>query len=201
MGSREIIPSILYAKNKKFELTPKELAILIGSVLGDGYITKKGRIQIEQCDKQKDYLFWKYSLLNRITNTSVLHTKRKNRKGFVTFSYRFWTKQIFRLWRNIFYPNDKKVIPNGIERYFSPLMLAIWYMDDGFLRKENSVAISTDRFDDSSLRKLKFAFRKRFDIDVSITARKKLYFGKKATQRFIQIISPYIIPTMKYKIP
>ena len=36
---------------------------------------------------------------------------------------------------------------------------------------------------------------------VSVVKRRRLYFGRKATQQFIKIISPYIIPAMRYKLP
>ncbi len=47
-------------KNLKLEVSDKQMQILVGCLLGDAYITKSGKIQIEQCDKQKEYVVWKH---------------------------------------------------------------------------------------------------------------------------------------------
>src|SRR4030042_2753163 len=121
VGSQEMIPRVLHArKNLVLKLTEGEFDILIGSVLGDGYITKLGRIQIEQGDKQRKYLEWKYEMLKRIATTRILQAKRQKPGEKATISYRFWTKQYFCLWRHIFYPEGKKIIPRTIESAFSP---------------------------------------------------------------------------------
>lgn len=40
--------------------------IVIGCILGDGYIMKSGCLQIEQSVKQKEYVEWKYEQLKSI---------------------------------------------------------------------------------------------------------------------------------------
>ena len=50
-------------------LTQLEEAIILGSLLGDGHIEKRGnsyRFKIRHCKAQKDYIFWKYKQLKRI---------------------------------------------------------------------------------------------------------------------------------------
>lgn len=202
VGSREILPVVLQSKkNQLLKLTQSEFDILLGSILGDGYITKLGRIQIEQGKKQKGYLEWKYEMLKNIVSTRITIAKRKGLSGRNTTSYRFWTKQYFHSWRNYFYPSGEKIIPDEIEELFSPLSLAVWFMDDGFLRKKNSVAIATDRFSGEDLEKISQALLNRYQIEVSIVNRGRVYFGRDATQKFIEIISPHIIQAMEYKLP
>ena len=203
VGSRETIPKILTArKNLVLNLRQNEFDILIGSMLGDGYITKLGRIQIEQSEKQKEYLFWKYAMLKRITSTRICSVARQSKVlKKPTFSYRFWTRQFFRPWRSIFYPNGEKVLPMEIEKSLTPLALAVWFMDDGFLRKSNSIAISTDKFSDDDLLHLCKSLEDIYEIKPSIVKSKKLYFGVNATKGFIGVIKPFIIPSMRYKIP
>ena len=202
VGSREIISLVLQSKkNQLLELTQSEYDILLGSVLGDGYITKRGRIQIEQGSKQKAYLEWKYEMIKRITSTRILIAERKTSSGIKTVSYRFWTKQYFHSWRSDFYPLGIKIIPNEIETMLSPVVLAVWFMDDGFLRKENAVAIATDKFSEEDLEKINRALLNRYKIEASIVSRGRMYFGKDATRKFVEIISPYVIPSMRYKLP
>lgn len=199
VGSREVIPKVLRArKNLVLKLTQEEFNVLIGSILGDGYITKLGRIQIS---KQQKYLEWKYQMLRGIVSTSILQAKRERSPGMITTSYRFWTKQYFRPWRNIFYPCGKKIIPKGIRGLFSPLVLAVWYMDDGFLRKKNAIGIATDRFSENGLLEIQKSLIKQYGIESSIVYRGRIYLGKEATRRFVKVVQPFIIPSMQYKLP
>ena len=48
------------------KLTEKDKSILIGLLLGDGYIDEKGRIYIEHGEKQKDYCIYKAKLLHSV---------------------------------------------------------------------------------------------------------------------------------------
>lgn len=40
--------------------------LVIGCVLGDGYLTKSGCLQIEHSIKQKEYVNWKYEQLKEV---------------------------------------------------------------------------------------------------------------------------------------
>jgi len=201
VGSQEIIPKVLYArKNLILNLTQEEFDILVGSVIGDGYITKKGRVQIEQGENQQEYLEWKFQKLRHVVSTSILCTKRKRYTGKITISYRFWSKQYFRPWRNVFYPEGKKIIPKkGL--IFSPLLLAVWYMDDGYLRKKDSIAISTDNFTRCDLKRICEILERNYEVKPNIVKSGKLYFGKVATKKLVKIIQPFIISSMCYKLP
>ncbi|MCG2719358.1 MAG: hypothetical protein L6266_01275 [Nanoarchaeota archaeon] len=199
MGSQEIIPKSLRArKNLKLKLTQSEYDVLIGSILGDGYITKKGKIQIEQGEKQKQYVEWKYEKLINAKSGNIIKTTRKY-KGKEFSSYRFWTRQFFSSWRKTFYPYDEKIIPRA-KINFSPLLLAVWYMDDGYLRKENTIALSTDKFNRSELVYLTKELNIQHGLNVSIVKSKKLYFDTSSSIKFLNMVKPYIIPSMMYKI-
>ncbi len=202
VGSWEAIPQVVRSKKHQIlKLTSDEFAILVGSMLGDGYITKLGRIQIEQSERQKDYLRWKYSVLKRISSTSVLTATRKRFSGTVTHSYRFWTKQYFHSWRELFYPDGIKIIPAEVVSALSPLVLAVWFMDDGFLRKDNAVAIATETFSEEALQEIMNGLHEQYGVETTLVKRGRLYFGVEATRRFVSIVSPYIIPAMRYKLP
>ena len=125
-------------KNLKLDISDRQVQILIGCLLGDAYLTKLGKIQIEQSEKQKEYVEWKYQELASISYSGpkqvVRFEKRDNR---VTKSYRFWTRQYFRSWRKIFYRDNHKVYPNDLAEWISPLSLAVWHMDDGCYSKGN----------------------------------------------------------------
>lgn len=78
-------------KNLKLEVSNIQIEILVGCLLGDAYLTKLGKIQIEQSDKQKDYLKWKHQELASISYSGLKEVIRYDKKdNRVTKSYRFW---------------------------------------------------------------------------------------------------------------
>ena len=102
---------------------------VIGCILGDGYITKNGSLQIDHSLKQKEYVHFKYAFLKsynvagKAPKIVYCYDKRTNK----TYqSIRFYTKCHFQQLRSIFYATGKKEVPKDIQKYLnSPLALAI----------------------------------------------------------------------------
>ena len=187
-------------KNLKLDVSDKQVEILIGCLLGDAYLTKLGKVQIEQSDKQKAYLAWKYQELDSISygppKEVVRFEKADNR---VTKSFRFWTRQYFRSWRDKFYRNNRKIFPNDLARWISPLSIAIWYMDDGCY-SSNRCILSTESFDGLSKNALVEKL-KSFNIEVALKSNGKLEIRKNSLQKFFELVTPYIHKSMRYKLP
>ena len=193
-------------KNQFITVSDKQMEILAGSLLGDAYISKRGAIQIEQGENQKDYLFWKHKELKTIVSGKISKVSRK-KNGLTHFSYRFFSKQYFRPWRKVMYRSGRKIIPASVLELITALSLAVWYMDDGCKKNNYSVIISTDGFSVASLKKLRAMLQEKWFINTRIvfktTAGKKyrrLTIGSYDLVRFFELIRPYIIPNMKYKI-
>lgn len=188
----------------------KQLEILAGCMLGDGYIGKRGAIQIEQGSTQKDYLFWKYSQLRPLVSVKPSQVFRKNKYGQNTSSYRFFLRQYFKKWRRKIYRNGIKIINNGLLNLITPLSLAIWYMDDGCKKDNYTLIIATDSFSKNSLKRLRKYLKSKWDVSTRIKLKKeksngkvyeRLTIGSYDLVRFIDLVRPYIIPSMQYKIP
>ena len=185
-------------KNQKLVVTDRQEEILIGSLLGDAYITARGQIQFEQSVHQKEYLFWKHQELSSISYRNVSMVKRFDKRyQHENISYRFWTRQFFVSWRKKFYLKNEKIIPKGIR--LTPLSLAIWYMDDGCFSDDKCI-IATDGFSQTDILFLQKLFVERFNIKNSVKNKSKLLIRKESIRSFFSIISPYIIPSMLYKI-
>lgn len=125
----------------------------------------------------------------------------------MTSSYRFFSKQYFRPWRKVMYKNGRKIIPVSVLDLMSPLSLAVWYMDDGCKKNNYSIIISTDGFSAVSLKKLRTMLQQRWFINTRIATKttagkkyKRLTISSYDLVRFFELIRPYIIPSMKYKI-
>lgn len=193
------LPSILYArKNLKLELSNRQFQILVGTVLGDGYISPRGQIQLEHSDKYKEYLFWKFNEMKTVAYGQPSLVERIDKRNGAKYrSYRFWLRQYFRPWREYFYKNKSKIFPDGLK--LTPLILAVWYMDDGCY-SNSRCTISTESFSffyrETILEKLK----KQFDIEAYIRSNGKLAIRARCHKLFFSIIKPYIHKSMAYKI-
>ena len=99
----EYLPSMLYArKNLSLTLTDRQTQILIGSILGDGYISPRGQIQLEHSKKQKDYLSWKFEELKDLAYRRISKVSRLDkRSNKINHSHRFWLRQYFRPWLSL----------------------------------------------------------------------------------------------------
>src|SRR5437773_1403282 len=98
VGSLEI-PSVLHARKRMFlSLSDRQKEILVGCILGDAHIAPRGKIQIEQSEKQRDYVEWKYTELASVSYPkgprSLIHKVKKMNKEY--HSVFFHLRQYFR---------------------------------------------------------------------------------------------------------
>lgn len=118
--------------------------IIIGSLLGDGCIpkldnrAKNNRLQIVHSLKQEQYCLYKYNLFkefNLTTPTVSYYTTKDSRCKlgyFETLRFRTKSNVVFNSYRQLFYPEGKKIIPEIILNRIEAQALAIWFMDDGY---------------------------------------------------------------------
>ena len=131
------------------KLTEKDKSILIGLLLGDGYIDDKGRIYVEHGEKQKEYCIYKAKLLHSvcggkdikvheyIRNRSILKDKKQFKEStFVTYSFKKQSQSFIPIRQLLYDNNRKKYISAEILQYITEETLALWWMDDGCLTKK-----------------------------------------------------------------
>lgn len=95
--------------------------------------------------------------------------------------------------------------------WLTPQGLANWYMSDGYVclvGKESGVITNrrvdfcTDRYNMESICRLQNMLKDKFDIDTSIVKRGKFHRIRvkcNSYERFFNLISPYVVSSMKYK--
>jgi hypothetical protein len=189
--------------NTAGSLTQYQLSIIIGSILGDGYIRIiKGRnnafLEINHSIKAKKYVDWKYEALK---NICVSGPKERIIDETRT-AYRFYTKQHKELTKLFlqFYKNGKKIIPSSL--VLDPIILAVWFMDDGSKSRKYDVYLNTQQFSLLDQKKLISKLRK-IGLRARLNKDKKYYrvrFLKESVAQFNKIIYPYILDSMKYKL-
>lgn len=131
------------------KLTEKDMSVLIGLLLGDGYIDDNGRINIEHCEKQKDYCIFKAKLLHSVCggkdikvheytrNNSILKNgKQFKNNTFVTYSFKKQSKSFIPIRQMLYGENRKKRVTEQVLKCLDICSIALWWMDDGCITKK-----------------------------------------------------------------
>ena len=184
-------------------LTQFETSIVYGSLLGDGYMRIiPGRndafLEINHSIKAKEYVDYKYESLKRFCISAP--KERPTNEGRI--AYRFFTKQHSDLTKiyNKFYKNNKKFIPKSL--ILDPVILAIWYMDDGSRSRDSDIYLNTQQFSISD-QKILLKLLRDLGIHARLNKDKKYHrirILKESIQKFMEIISPHVIESMRYKL-
>ena len=197
------------------------LSIIIGSTLGDTHLErrKKGlgtRVIFEQSNKNVEYLMWFHSYLSirGYCHTQKPKLHKRIKKGEIVYHYRInsYTFSSFNWIHDMFYKfktiNDIqtkiKIIPLNIEEYLTPLALAIWFMDDGS-KIGKGAKITTNCFTYNEILFLSEVLNKKYNIKSSIISGGinkgySLYISTTSMSIFIEIIKPFMLPSLYYKL-
>ena len=112
------------------------------------------------------------------------------------------TNPVFTIWRRRFYREHRKVVPADISELLSPLAAAVWFMDDGSA-DHAGVTLQTHSFTESEVQRLRAALSERFGIVATIRENKRrpiLYIGRRAFPVFTEIVRPFVLPDLEYKL-
>jgi ubiquinol-cytochrome c reductase cytochrome b subunit len=190
------------------------LSIIFGSLLGDAYAEKRllgvgTRINFYQESTHREYILYLHKILSNsgYCNSKLpITTNRLGIGGKIRKIVRFstWTYTSFNWIRDVWYKDNIKCVPNCIGEYLTPLALAIWIMDDGS-KVGTSLKFSTNSFTyDECLILVKVLndnFKLKSSIQLSGTKNQYIiYIWKESMNDLRKIVSPYIIPEMRYKI-
>jgi hypothetical protein len=208
--SRPRVPSTKRIGPHNYEI----ICILIGSLLGDGSMEKDGngsRFAFYQEKTNGEYLLWLHQVISSLgyckPEIPVIQT-RKGTNGQIHYIYRFrtYTYSSFNWIYEQFYPNKRKVVPQIIDQYLSPLALAVWIMDDATLHKNKGLRFCTKCFTLKEIQYLASVLQKKYTLNTSIyktgvVNQYGLYIPKSSMADLTKIVKPYIHPTMLYKLP
>jgi hypothetical protein len=195
-------------------VTKRQREILIGTILGDGYLQATGkrnaRLKLEHSERQRDYLRWKYEALQSLMQDQPKTVERFNPQWKRHYTYcrcQTVAMPLLGRYKRTFYDeNGRKQIPLNIEGLLkAPLTLAVWFMDDGHYYPRDKVAyIYLPRYTDEELTRLVNALERNFGLSCRVVRKKGypcLFFPPDVTQKLKDIISPWVLPSMRYKLP
>jgi len=194
-------------------MNKKKKAAIIGMVLGDAFLQKTGeknaRIRLEHSEKQQDYLIWKAGFFPELFQGKPSFLERFNPCYEKSYRYVRWqsnaSPEIGKM-RKLFYEQGKKKIPNNLPLLFdSPLTLAIWYMDDGYLyHRDKMIYIYLPRYTIEEqkilLKTLKLNFGLKPLLKIKKSGNQVLVFPVEETIKLLLLVGPLIPPSMRYKL-
>ena len=178
----------------KYLLNSDQYQICLGSYLGDGHIDCRSkfftyRLNFTNGIKQQEYFMSKIAAFNLSYHTI--------KSGYTQESSILQTNHT-----PVFALNDS--IFNCVLSDISPMGLAIWYQDDGSLHG-GYPTISTCAFSTAENNMLIDMLKQRFDIDAILCTdthnHHYLRLDSKNGHKFLNLISPYMHPSMQYKTP
>ena len=195
-------------------MTKLQRLVLIGSILGDGFLQKTGknnaRLRLEHGLKQKEYLIWKCQILENFFQSKPVILKRKNPIFGKTYQYiraQSYSNQEFGEFYRLFYNEGRKIIPEQISTLLNdPLGLAVWFMDDGYFYARDKMAyIYLPKYDQTSINNLLLVLSNNFDLFPTLKIKKRgeyvLVFPVQETAKLMFIIRNFVITSMNYKLP
>lgn len=204
----------LEAHKATLKLNELQREILVGLLLGDGhieqpYIKPRARLKVEQRAEMKAYVQWLHDIFKDWVRSGI-RSKTKSLKttgrsyqyyGFTTFAH----EELFS-YRELFYPNGKKVIPSNIDELLTPLGLTIWFMDDGSVKSHQSKGriLNTHSFTSDEVESLCAVLQEKFSLEAWPRHQSdgiQIYISGKSANQLQSLVEPHILPEMRYKLP
>lgn len=189
------------------------IPVVYGMLLGDSSIgcdkRSQGKLRIHTTngEKQLEYLKYKASIFDE--NMKIY----KMKSGYCDNAvYRFCTSAdayISQCLNSDWFINEKKTVTKQMVEKLTLISLAFWYMDDGTLRNKDEIkcspvaSIATYGFSKEENELLVDCLNNKFGVECKLRMEKNKYWGinftVNGTKKFLEIITPYIHPSMRYK--
>jgi recombination protein RecA len=202
---------------EKYLLGDQQLQVVLGSLMGDGSLSpnRRGRsgtrFRMGHGAKQTEYLDWKVSLLGNIG-----HSRTVNAKGAV-FADFTPLPELGELHDAVYFADGKKHLTWEYLKSLTPLALAVWYMDDGSFTVRSKgvqertaggtgrIEIVVEAMSPGSRDRLVRYLRDSHKLDVQLVTKgarqiSAIRFTTAASEKFQQLVAPYIHPSMDYKL-
>lgn len=195
-------------EGKLIPLTQEQEEVLIGTLLGDstlriGKDCVNPRFSCTHCLAQEEYCKHKEELFRNMGSSGSrnknLQPDKRTGRIYNYYSMRIPANPAFIPIYNAFYKNGIKVIPSELFDKFTARSLAYLFMDDGS-KHYTGYTIATNCFSEENILEFrKFLFTK-FNLETSMFKSKVLYIQAKSAELFKGLVTPYMHPTMLYKL-
>ena len=194
-------------------LTAGQHEVLVGILLGDATLETQNRgmtyrLKVEHGVSQKAYTEHLYDIFKDwvLTQPKIRQVTLSNGKTYEKMAFSTLSHGAFRFYAHQFYPCGKKAAPKLIERWLTPKAVAYWFMDDGSVKSKESkgVIFNTQGYRKEDVARLASVLKKKFNLEAKPRKQKEgyqIYISGKSYEIFKSLVSSYVLPEMKYKIP
>jgi len=150
-----------------------------------------------------------YLVFQDIVGTPPKYVERK--KGTKSIEFRTYRLLFFKFYHDHFYDINLKgdlvrKIPDLLSRWLTEISLAFWFMGDGS-KDKSGYLLHTENLTLHYNKLLQQILGKKFGLEVSIHTDSKnnksfyrLYIAKNSVEKFNQLVTPYIVPSCRYKL-
>ena len=192
--------------------------IMIGLLLGDGHIQKRSingnsRFIYGQSSLRLHHLnyfnhvfeLFKPYLSKDFNPKKISFTDKRSNKKYSSVQFATLSLPCFNYYKELFYNENKKIVPSNIQNLLSPRGLAYWIMDDGSLQNKG-LHLNTYGFSNQDVLKLKSTLENMFGentLKCSIHKHKKgerIYIWGESMGVVRHNISKFMHKNMLYKI-
>ena len=207
-------------KDSLIELTIEQKEAIIGLMLGDASLQSQNkgktyRIKFEWGDKNKAYVLHVFNLFDEWLLSQPHKKERLSPKGnlIINWGFQTFSHKAFNYLAELFLLDKggkKGISENLVLDHLTPRGLAYWFMDDGGKldynknSKNRSVVLNTHSFTDLEVENLCDQLSNKFELlcEVRSNKNKKIIVIKDTSySKFYQLINPYLLEEMKYKLP
>lgn len=180
-------------------------SVLVGTLLGDGCLAKHGhwhRLHVKHKLAHRTLAEFKRDVFRDHVSMSLHEFDQRlggKRHPCVQFASR--THPVFTDWHSRFYRGRRKVVPDEIACWMTPLAVSVWFMDDG-AADHWGVTLQTHSFRVEEVELLARVLREGFDLTTNLRKNRGswiLYVPASSMSRFREIVIPHLLPEFAYK--
>lgn len=186
--------------------------VLIGSLLGDGTITKQGQFIEKHCQKQIEIVEILANFLEPLfllrdnfcgKRTDRIKTHKSNYHNGTKSVYNIVLPQypVFKQLRAEWYPDGKKTVSQQAIEKLNFQAIAWWYLGDGsYPKTSRHLKFATRGFSPQDNKLLAEKLQELGFISTKVTTGNVIRLDNHDTNTLLPLISEYIMPTMRYKL-
>jgi len=187
--------------NNDIYYQPTVSEFIYGTLLGDGHLEKLAhgsRYKQVHSYNQNAYVDFKYNIVKDFV-TAPPKIMKNCGHGNSSYCFNTVSNTLFDDIYSLTYINKRKCVTREWLDKLTPFSLAVWYMDDGSLSHNRRVTLATCSFSGDEVDLILDYFKSKYGIEFTYEHNGIISCNTANSKRFLDLVSSYVIPSMKYK--